>query len=605
MSAVLEAEATRLGEQQRLDQLKTAKERNQWGQFATPPALSLEIAEFAWNKLKRRTGTFAFLDPAVGTGSFFGAFRQAFAADRIAAATGIELDKPFAEAARTIWGMQGLTVLHADFTREQPQGLYNVILTNPPYVRHHHLATGEKLRLGQLAKEASGLKLSGLAGLYCYFLLIAHRWLADNGLAVWLIPSEFMDVNYGDAVKRYLTDRVSLTQIHRFCPSDVQFDDALVSSAVVVFEKREPKPEHEAVFSFGGTLARPARSDCVTLDTLKATPKWTTLPHNGSHFHKSATITLGDLFIVKRGLATGCNEFFIVPREQLQPLGIPSGCVRAILPSPRYVKQEIIDADADGWPAIDKQLALINCSLTVEEISRKFPRFAEYLADGKRRRINEGYLASRRVPWYSQEKREPATFVCTYMGRNRQRPFRFIWNKSKATVANVYLALYPKPHIAGKLKEKTREVFDALRAIHADEFFSQGRVYGGGLHKMEPAELMRLPAESVATSLWSENGPAAYAVLTLREILDPPPKDDLMPMRSLQPNKGCGAGLLRPVISAERDENVWQPSSRRREDFAYETSFETANSTPKTRIMNPVIQTATRKAWRRMSGTSS
>ena len=104
MSVLLEAEATRIGAQRRLDALKTAKERNQWGQFATPPALSLEIAEYAWTKLKRSKGSFSFLDPAIGTGSFFGAFRQAFPLDRIESATGIELDEPFAEAASSIWG---------------------------------------------------------------------------------------------------------------------------------------------------------------------------------------------------------------------------------------------------------------------------------------------------------------------------------------------------------------------------------------------------------------------------------------------------------------------------------------------------------------------
>jgi hypothetical protein len=35
-----EAESKRLAEQRRLDGLKTAKERNKLGQFATPPALS-------------------------------------------------------------------------------------------------------------------------------------------------------------------------------------------------------------------------------------------------------------------------------------------------------------------------------------------------------------------------------------------------------------------------------------------------------------------------------------------------------------------------------------------------------------------------------------
>ncbi len=501
MPDTLEAEATRLSEQQRLDQLKTTKERNKWGQFATPPALSLDIAHYAWEKLKLRKGAFSFLDPAIGTGSFFGAFLQAFPHDRMEAATGIELDKPFAEAANAIWHAQGLVVVQGDFTKQKPDTTYNVILTNPPYVRHHHLLAGEKQRLGELARAATGLRLSGLSGLYCYFLLIAHDWLAENGLAVWLIPSEFMDVNYGESVKRYLTERVCLRQIHRFCPSDVQFDDALVSSAIVVFEKRKPNSDHNAVFSFGGTLTKPVKAESVTLDQLRSAQKWTSLPQQGGNGTRADLVVLGDLFTVKRGLATGNNDFFIVPRDKLKQLGIPACCVRPILPSPRYLKQEVIDADAEGWPVVDRQLALIDCTLSEEEIARKWPQFAEYLAEGKKQGIHESYLASRRSPWYTQEKREVAPFVCTYMGRNRERPFRFIWNRSRATVANVYLALYPKPTIAAKLTVNADKVFQALRAIHADHFFRQGRVYGGGLHKMEPAELMRLPADNIAKVL--------------------------------------------------------------------------------------------------------
>ena len=93
-------------------------------------------------------------------------------------ATGIELDKPFAEAANAIWHKQGLKVIQGDFTKQKAETTYNVILTNPPYVRHHHLLAEEKQRLGELARAATGLKLSGLSGLYCYFLLIAHDWLS-------------------------------------------------------------------------------------------------------------------------------------------------------------------------------------------------------------------------------------------------------------------------------------------------------------------------------------------------------------------------------------------------------------------------------------------
>lgn len=182
-------------------------------------------------------------------------------------------------------------------------------------------------------------------------------------------------------------------------------------------------------------------------------------------------------------------------------MGIPPSCVRPILPSPRFLKQEVIEADADGWPVLERQLALIDCGLSEEEVSRRWPRFFEYLEAGKKQGIQEGYLASRRSPWYAQERREPAPFVCTYMGRSLERPFRFIWNRSKATAANVYLLLYPKAYVARKLTEKAAAVYEALRAIQPEHFFSEGRVYGGGLHKMEPAELMRLPADGLARIL--------------------------------------------------------------------------------------------------------
>ena len=69
--------------------------------------------------------------------------------------------------------------------------------------------------------------------LYGYFLLLAHRWLAPGGVGVWVVPAEFLDVNYGQALKDYLATRVTLHRLHRFDPEDVQFADALVSSVVV------------------------------------------------------------------------------------------------------------------------------------------------------------------------------------------------------------------------------------------------------------------------------------------------------------------------------------------------------------------------------------
>ena len=97
-------EGSRQAEQTRLDSLKTAAERNKWGQFATPFALALSLARYAHKALGE--GTLRFLDPAIGTGSFYSALSQAVPAKNIEAATGFELDPLFAQAAESLWGKE-------------------------------------------------------------------------------------------------------------------------------------------------------------------------------------------------------------------------------------------------------------------------------------------------------------------------------------------------------------------------------------------------------------------------------------------------------------------------------------------------------------------
>lgn len=492
-------ESRRQEQQTHLDTLKTAAERNKWGQFATPTALALSIARYVRDVAG--LSTVRFLDPAIGTGSFYSALRETFPSDSIETATGIELDSAFAQAAEDLWSKSGLNIVRGDFTKQQPQSRYNLVLTNPPYVRHHHLSADDKNRLKARLARFLSPEISGLAGLYCYFLLLSHDWMEDNGLAVWLIPSEFMDVNYGSALRRYLTERVTLLHIHRFCPTDVQFTDALVSSAIVVFRKALPPPGHSARFSFAGSIESPKSEAYVPLGTLQHSRKWTQFPARTTAENPDE-LKLGDIFSIKRGLATGSNDFFIIRRELAEEWKIPRQFLKAILPGPRYVTTDIIQAHPDGSPVLSPQLYLLDCSEPEEKIKTRWPRFYEYLRKGKKDEIAASYLASHRVPWYSQEQRPPAPFLCTYMGRSRngKHPFRFIWNRSQATAHNVYLMLYPKGPLQTVLlkhPELEAQVFTALQSITPAALISEGRVYGGGLHKVEPKELAQIPASAI------------------------------------------------------------------------------------------------------------
>ncbi|MQW40783.1 SAM-dependent DNA methyltransferase [Sinorhizobium meliloti] len=498
-------EKARLALQARLDGEKTPSERNRLGQFATPTALAEDILGYARSLLPADAAV-RFLDPAIGTGSFYSALLKTFPAARISEAQGFEIDPHYGAPAVQLWGDTPLSLTLTDFTLQDADPRFNLLICNPPYVRHHHMPNGEKGRLQLRTQQACGTRIAGLAGLYCYFMGLSQAWLAPGAISGWLIPSEFMDVNYGQAVKRYLLDRVTLLHIHRFDPSDVQFADALVSSAVVWFRNELPPAGHAVEFSFGGTMAAPKISKMVPAAALAQEKKWTRFPAADVRA-KSTLPTISDFFKIKRGLATGDNGYFILSAEDIEARNLPLECFRPILPSPRYVKADEIEADARGLPLLDRRLFLLDPSLPEQEIKRRYPSLFAYLEEGKARGLHERYLCSHRALWYAQENRPPAPIVCTYMGRGdtkTERPFRFILNHSQATVANVYLAMYPTPVFARALADKPgliRPVWEALNRVTPEQLLGEGRVYGGGLHKLEPKELANVPVPEIATLL--------------------------------------------------------------------------------------------------------
>ena len=489
-------EHRRLALQGVLDALKTLPGRNRLGQFATPPALARQVVGAALGWLPE-LAPIRFLDPAFGTGSFFSVLLDLAPAARLSGLSGFEIDPHYGAPAEELWRGRGLALTLGDFTRAEPPaaGKPNLIVCNPPYVRHHHLEPVDKLRLQELGERATGIRLSGLAGLYAHFMLLAHAWAAEGAIAAWLVPSEFMDVNYGAGLRRYLTERVTLLRLHRFDAGEVQFGDALVTSAVVWWRHGAPPEGHRALLTFGGSIAAPRRSETVSLERLSAAPKWTA-EALAAPVGAGRGASLGDLFEIKRGVATGDNRFFILSEAEIARRGLPWECFTPVLPGPRGLGPgaTLIEADADGLPKLDQRLFLLDCRLPEPELAERHPVLWRYLLSGVPA-VSGRYLCRHRTPWYALDRRPPPPLLCTYMGRGAS-PFRFLLNRSRATAANVYLLLYPKPEAAAD-PGLVERLWRGLNGMGAAGLIAAGRVYGGGLHKLEPRELMGLPLAGV------------------------------------------------------------------------------------------------------------
>lgn len=489
--------------QKALDAQKTSKERNMKGQFATPYTLACSIMKKAKTFCHKRT--VSFIEPSIGLGAFYAAFRSVFQS-AAGHALGFEIDSHYYNPSKELWAKEDLELRKADFLKERTNGeRFDLLVANPPYVRHHHIDGEKKKELQKEVMQSTGIKISGLAGLYCYFLILSEKWLADGALSCWLIPSEFLDVNYGKAIKQYLLECVDLLCVHKFKADDVQFDDALVSSTIIFFRKGKPS-EKEIEFSCGEDVNVPSRKMKIERKRLTASCKWSNLfVEDSTNYSSNYDCKLGNFFTVKRGIATGDNSFFVMNMDTIEKYHIPSKFLKPVLPSPRYLKEDIISSDNDGNVALAQKQYLFSCNLPEDVLKEKYPSVWEYIQEGVKRGVNKGYICSHRPLWYFCEDRKPAPFVVPYMGRgdSSKKMFRFILNKTKAITTNVYLLLYPKDNYLKCLTDTKllNEVWQTLNEVTSEQFATNGREYGGGLHKLEPKELLNIKVPSLPSLL--------------------------------------------------------------------------------------------------------
>lgn len=163
--------------------------------------------------------------------------------------------------------------------------------------------------------------------------------------------------------------------------------------------------------SVGGTLSSPGHCEPVLVRELRLESKWSVPAAEDESVRHSDEIKIGDLFTVRRGIATGANGFFIITREDAEQLGVPAVAVRPVLPKALTLLTDVIERAEDGFPALVPQLCLIDSDLPMEEIENRYPKFSDYLAHAEQLGLLERNLVRRRKPWYRQEQREPARFL--------------------------------------------------------------------------------------------------------------------------------------------------------------------------------------------------
>jgi adenine-specific DNA-methyltransferase len=470
-----------------LEGLKGREERYRLGQFFTPQAIAEYMAAAA---LEVAPAT--VLDPGVGGGvllrALAGGDRRLF---------GLDVDPDAVELASE--SLPNAEIVVGDFLAASAWPLseqtFDVVIANPPYIRHHNLSADHKA-LAQHYAARLGRKVSSLSGSYVYFFLEALLRLNEGGRLVFITPTEFLDVRYGQAVKEALLDCCDIDEVLVLEMDELAFEGVLTTSAITVATRRaQPSRRYRLVEGkMNGGIKLGSE---VTLAAEDAPPylPWTPLtPTRAARILEltgDRTDKLGDYLRVRRGIATGDNSFFClteaevaewkIPRDYLVPVVLGSKDLPANGTLDRAYRDERLAAGARGW--------LLWCHAPKETLP---PSLQLYIEHGEAMGLRGKFNCKNRKPWYGVEPVDPPDFFVTYMSRDRAR---FIRNGVGARCMTSLLNVWAKPGV--DVDELQAELQDPQMARLLREF---GRTYGGGLGKIEPGDVLRVPSRTLAAA---------------------------------------------------------------------------------------------------------
>lgn len=483
--------------------------RKKFGQIFTPPAIAHLM--ISWVTANMQGGR--LLDPALGPGIFYrelaaelaksaaespeDASDSTFVSSLLSSFDfeGFELDPNLAELTRDAFTTLGIPLqcYAEDFLFAHIVRPYDGIVCNPPYIhfqdyKYHPEFLQEFTRL-------YGLELNKLSNIYALFLVKALSLLKPGGRAAFIVPSEFLNADYGIGIKEFLLATRALTHLIIFDPALQIFPGFLTTSAILLFEK---SAAHQIQMINLSTLSElptiqnyllnPVESYGLKVkncdySALDPKVKWKNYYADTTahlHLEKKTNLTRFSKFAnVRRGIATGANEFFTLSAEDAREHRIDRVYLSPCLTRASQLQDNFFcEADLERLIAAGKKVFLLN-------LTNKLPdkHVLAYIRRGEELGFHTRYLTRNRRLWYTMEPLTPADILVKTFNRE---PAVFVANHTATLHLTCFHGIYLNP-----LGQEYREALFLylLTDLAREVFEGYKRDYGLGLGKFEPNDI--------------------------------------------------------------------------------------------------------------------
>jgi tRNA1(Val) A37 N6-methylase TrmN6 len=513
------------------ERLVPSSSRKKLGQFRTPEHVAETMAKWAI-----RDGSNSVLDPGMGAGALTSAMykikQRADGKQSVDEMYGVDLSQLSVVMATTalklVNGGGTPNFQTADFldavaegeisrlVQNEDSGVVKIptvdaVVSNPPFSRHQDISQKDKVRVNKIASANAAIEFDLRSPMYLYFIVHAAQFLDDGGRMAVITPSEWLETDYGKRLCEFLLNNFAVRGMVVYNPEIEVFDGPMTTGCLLFLEKRkggagdctttflrlDKWPGIDTVLDAVGGKLPVGKADYGYLNRLPQTDliarNWTDYLNPESVDELPELTPFHEIADIKRGIATGANDFFCLSDREVQEREISEEYRVKLIRRTNGLAYELREKDWQEWRDSGDEVWLLYCHDDENELIERHdiddPAVEEYLSKGEEEGADEGYLVEKRNPWYRVEKRDPPPIFVTYMSKSG---FRFIRNEAGVvSLNNLHNVTFPD-------KDYTDREIKALLAYLNSDIVNKiversGREYAEGLHKIEPGELEHIP----------------------------------------------------------------------------------------------------------------
>ncbi len=458
----------------------SSQHRKKYAQFFTP----VPIAEIMVSWLFGNSNLKDILEPAFGLGIFS---RLLINQNDQINITGYEIDSLILSYAKEYFkDVNQVNIVYEDYMYNDWNNKYDGIICNPPYFKFHDY--DNKNILLEIEEKLS-FKLNGFTNLYTLFLLKSITQLKPNGRVAYLIPSEFLNSDYGKYVKQYIVKSNLLRYVIVFDFEENVFENALTTSAILLFSNDNKSSsisflniskleDLKSILSIIKNYPESNNGNSIASNEVNSNIKWRNYYQTQNSLKFKNLIPFSHVGKVVRGIATGDNSYFVFNKSKAKRNKISdTNLLPCISRSSDITLPFFNEVDYQNLVLQDKNVYLFDGTRDHN------PGSVEYIKQGVKNKVNEKYLTSKRNPWFAIENRNSSPIWVSVFHRGNMKFIRnYTEVKNLTTFHCVYLNMFSEP--------KVDVLFAYLLTNVAQQIFEDNRrEYGNGLKKFEPNDI--------------------------------------------------------------------------------------------------------------------